>query len=482
VRLVLPKLQTPPRYAVPLPAGATHSYGALAEAWAVEHVGLQLLTWQRYALRYALACDRAGVPAWRHVVLSTARQNGKTTLVRALLDWSLMLPGPLWQTVIGLAYDRRQAARIYHDVLVDVEGLGAYVTMYNGIRGPAGTYYDVASREARNNLRGLSVDLAVFDEVATHATTDVFDALLPTMATRPTALLVGLSTAGSEHSVLLRDWYDTGVRAAAGGIPIPGYGMLWWAAPEGASPDDPAAIAAANPSLRELLQPRALAYERARLGDGAWARERLNLWTVSEESIIPGPYWHARTDPLAPHPGVGERVAIAIDTGHGWQRASIVVAHVSPPSGLPHVRLATSLEAPSDTAALSPSTVVAALRLLVAEHNPERIVYDAGAPIAAALESAAIDGDWPVVGLTSRQMAGAAANLEAHVLSGDMSHDGSLLFAQQLAGAGRMKVGDGWKFSRRASVTAIDAIVSASMALYALTRPGEVVPTGPFIG
>ena len=90
--------------------------------------------------------------------------------------------------MIGLAYDRRQAARIYHDVLVDVEGLGAYVTMYNGIRGPAGTYYDVASREARNNLRGLSVDLAVFDEVATHATTDVFDALLPTMATRPTAL------------------------------------------------------------------------------------------------------------------------------------------------------------------------------------------------------------------------------------------------------------------------------------------------------
>ena len=94
--------------------------------------------------------------------------------------------------------------------------------------------------------------------------------------------------------------------------------------------------------------------------------------------------------------------------------------------------------------------MVAALRLLVAAVRPERIVYDAGAPIAAALESAAIDGDWPVVGLASRQMAGAAANLEAHVLSGDMCHDGSLLFAQQLAGAGRMKVGDGWKFSRRA--------------------------------
>jgi len=482
VRLVLPKLAIPPRYAVPLPADATHSFGPLVERWAVEKVGLQLLGWQRYALRYALACDRSGTGAWKHVVVSTARQNGKSTLVRALLDWSLMLEGPLWQTVIGLAYDRRQAARIYHDVLVDVEGLGAYVTMYNGIRGPAGTYYDVASREARNNLRGLSVDLAVFDEVATHTSTDVFDALLPTMATRHSALLVGLSTAGSQHSVLLRDWYDTGVRAAAGGIPIPGYGMLWWAAPEGASPDDPAAIAAANPSLRELLQPRALAYERARLGDGAWARERLNLWTVSEESIIPGPYWHARTDPLAPHPGVGERVAIAIDTGHGWQRASIVVAHVSARSGLPHVRLQVSLEAPSDTAALSPSTVVAALRLLVEQLNPERIVYDAGAPIAAALESAAVEADWPVVGLTARQMAGAAANLEAHVLSGDMSHDGSLLFAQQLAGAGRMKAGDGWKFSRRASVTAIDAIVSASMALYALTRPGEVVPTGPFIG
>jgi hypothetical protein len=482
VRLVLPKLKVPPRYAVPLPADATHSYGALAEAWAVEKVGLQLLTWQRYALRYALACDRTGVPAWRHVVLSTARQNGKSTLVRALLDWSLMLPGPLWQTVIGLAYDRRQAARIYHDVLVDVEGLGAYVTMYNGIRGPAGTYYDVASREARNNLRGLSVDLAVFDEVATHATTDVFDALLPTMATRPTALLVGLSTAGSEHSVLLRDWYDTGVRAAAGAIPIPGYGMLWWAAPEGAAPDDPAAIAAANPSLRELLQPRALAYERARLGDGAWARERLNQWTVSEESIIPAAYWHARTDALVPHPGAGERVALALDTGHGWQRASIVVAHVSGQSGLPHVRRHVELVSPSDSAALSPSTVVAALRLAVEEFKPERIVYDAAAPIAAALESVAIEADWPVVGLTARQMAGAAANLEAHVLSGDMSHDGSLLFAQQLAGAGRMKAGDGWRFSRRASVTAIDAIVSASMALYALTRPGEVVPTGPFIG
>ena len=71
--------------------------------------------------------------------------------------------------------------------------------MYQGIRGPAGTYYDVASREARNNLRGLSVDLAVFDEVATHHTTDVFDALLPTMATRSHALLVGMSTAGQRE-------------------------------------------------------------------------------------------------------------------------------------------------------------------------------------------------------------------------------------------------------------------------------------------
>ena len=326
------------------------------------------------------------------------------------------------------------------------------------------------------------MDLAVFDEVATHHTTDVFDALLPTMATRSHALLVGMSTAGSENSVLLRDWYDTGVRAAAGGLSIPGYGMLWWAAPEGASPDDPKAIAAANPSLRELLQPRALAYERARLGEGAWARERLNLWTVSEESIIPGPYWHARTDPLAGLPAMGERVAIALDTGHGWQRASIVVAHVAAHSALPHVRLQASLEAPGDVAALRPGAVIAALRTLVEELKPERIVYDAAAPIAAALESVAVESDWPVVGLTARQMAGAAANLEAHVLSADMSHDGSLLFAQQLAGAGRMRVGDGWKFSRRASVTAIDAIVSASMALYALTRPGEVVPTGPFIG
>lgn len=485
VPLQLPSLSVRPRFETPLPEWATHSFGPLAENWAAEAVGLKLLPWQSHALAWALACSETGAMAHRHVLISTARQNGKTTLVRALLDWALMLPGPIWPTVIGLAYDRKQAARIYTDVLVDVEGLGAYVTLYQGIRGPAGTLYDVASREARSNLRGLSVDLACFDEVATHVNTDVFDALLPTMVTSARGLLVGLSTAGTERSVLLRDWYDTGLRAAAGGLGLPGFGMLWYAAPEGADPDDPAALAAANPSLDVLLTPAALAYERARLTDGAYLRERLNTWTVSEDAIIPAAYWHARTDAAVPFvfrekesPG---RVALALDTGHGWQRASIVAAFMSDTSGLPHLALVASLDAPGDRPALQPSVVLAELGALVAELRPERIVYDAASVLAPHVESVAAAADWPLVALTARQMTGAAANLEAHVLAGELTHDGSTVFAQQLAGAGRARSGDGWRFSRRASVTAIDAIVSASMALYALTRPAEVLPSGPFV-
>ena len=464
-----------PRYETPLPPWATHTFGPAVARWAKRAIGLTLLRWQIDALAWALACSPDGKLAHRHVLISTGRQNGKTSLARALLGFAVMAGMPSWLTAIGLAYDRRQAHRLYMAVLMDVEPLpGAYVSAYAGIRGPRGRTYDVASREARHNLRGSSIDLAVFDEASLQVTDDVWAALLPTMATRPDAMAVGLATAGTDRSVLLRAWYERGRAIVGGASPGDGFGMLWYGAGDDADPDDPKAIAAANPAMVDgLLRPDAIAYERAATTLDVWNRERLNRWTSAETAIIPAWAWQALARPEAEIPAAAGRIVLAVDAVASWQRATITVAGFLPESGLPHVAIADELVVGQDRTHVAPRDVIERLAEAIRVWQPAAIVFDGGAAIAPHLEGAAAVADWPLTALNRRQVAAASMHLEALVLGGDMTHAGDVVLAVHLAAAARSIVGDSWRLSRRQSTGHIDAIVAAALAVYALTRPAE---------
>ena len=86
--------------------------------------GYQLDTWQRKAINRALATDAEGILVHRSYLISTARQQGKTALVRALIAWALTAQeGPPWQSIAGVAYDRKQAKLPYRAVMQDLAPL-----------------------------------------------------------------------------------------------------------------------------------------------------------------------------------------------------------------------------------------------------------------------------------------------------------------------------------------------------------------------
>ena len=222
-----------PRWETALPRGFDYSWGPTVSAHASEYLRddtgrpLTLDPWQRRALNRALACDADGVLAHRLYLLSTGRQNGKTVVIRPLASWGLT-DSPLWRTIRGRAYDRQQARLVYDAVYADATRPRAplakrlWATRMRGIRGPGGRDYRVASKDAGNALRGHTVDLALWDEVLTQRDETVWATLLPAMSATRHPFAFGASTAGTERSILLRAWYERGVRICRG-LDSPGY-------------------------------------------------------------------------------------------------------------------------------------------------------------------------------------------------------------------------------------------------------------------
>lgn len=468
-----------PRWQTPLPTGATHSWGPIVARHASKAYGLDLLLWQRDVINQALACDPSGAIVHRLYTASSGRQNGKTALCRALIGWAMeALPMPLsWSTVMGVAYDRKQATRLYHSVAGDLAGRpGMAVTAYQGIRSADGRLYDVASRQARDNLRGVSIDLAVFDEVGLQRTTALWAALLPTIVTRPMPLILGISSAGDANSVLLREWFDRGQAVSEGRVPGDGFGMTWYAPDINASADDPDAWLAANPAMAEgLLGEQAIRLELASTLPSDFRRERLNLWADASTDWLPPALWRSLARPDARY-DLERPIVLAVDVVPSWERCTIVVAGYLQGLDIPHVAIAGEVDAIREGRdRLAPSDLLAVARTAVERWSPAMVVYDRAAGAAAHLEGAGAAG-WPVIPLDARKIAAASMAFEAHALGGELSHAGDDVMAMHLRASARSPLGDSWRLSRRQSAGHIDSIVAAAMALYALTRPEEVQP------
>ena len=265
--------------------------------------------------------------------------------VRCLIGWALTAAQlPEWQHIIGIAHDKTQARIPYRAVSEDLTPLarrygpaargGLNVTRYLGIR--SGMYglpreYHIGTREARNTLRGESVDLAPFDEVRTQIDMETWGALGPTMLARPEPLGFATSTAGNDRSVLLRQWFDRGVRIIDGAEPMADFGMTWYASSERYGPDDPRSWREANPAYAEGRLStdaiRALAMEFGGFDTALWRSEGLNLWTDAVDSWLPSGVWARQTVQDRPDRG---RVVFGIEATPSWNRCTVTVAWATP--------------------------------------------------------------------------------------------------------------------------------------------------------
>jgi len=479
-----------PRWETPLPAGVVGSWGPLVVAFARRELGIELDRWQVRAIARALAVDAAGRLVHREYLVSTGRQSGKTALVRALLGWALTTDvGPAWSLLYGIAYNRPQARIPYAAVLADLRPIerrvggeargGLALTRYLGIRSAMHGWrreYHVTSREARDALRGYSIDLAVFDEVRTQRDEETYAALKPTVSARPEPLIFEISSAGDERSVLLRSLWDRGRRIIDRAEPAEGFGMTWYAAGDADAPDDPRAWARSSPAYAEgRISDATIRDELRALTPSTFRRERLNLWADAADEWLPPGVW-ARQGGGAP--AIIGRVVVGVESDPGWQRASVAVAIDLPDAPL-WVGVAAELVAPSGST-VSPAELLAAVERVRTAYAPELVVWSRSAAVAAHLEQWATESDVHSLALTPSDLRKASELYRAELVGARLVHADDPVLAVQARRArpsGALDAG-AWYFSVRESRGSIDALRATVWAAWGALAPEATAPQG----
>ncbi len=483
-----------PRWQTPLPEGVAGSWGPDVEAYALRVLGIRLDRHQRKALNRALVYGANGRLLHSLYLYSTARQNGKTATVRSLIGWALTAARlPEWSRIVGIAYDKKQARIPYSAVAADLRPLaarygsvergGLNVTTYLGIR--SGMYglprsYDIGTREARNALRGESVDLAPFDEVRTQIDMETWAALGPTLLARPEALAFATSTAGNDRSVLLREWFDRGVRIIDGAEPPGAFGMTWYASSERYPADDPRSWREAAPALAEGRLSEAKVRELGETFGGpttaAFRSEILNLWGDAIDAWLPAGVWARQ---IVAEPPERRRVVFGVEAVPTWRRATVTVAWPTDDGAFVGIAGDDDAMRPREggTAAVSiaPSDLIALLDRLREPWQPAAVACYGQSAAWPHVEAWALEHDIPTVKLGARELKAASELFRSELMGGRLVHAPDELLARQVRDARPsrpIESGD-WYLSIRESAGEVDAIRAAAWAAWSAIAPLE---------
>ena len=414
------------------------------------------MPWQRYVLDVALELKPDGTPAYRTVVVTVPRQNGKTTLL-----WGLMLWWGLTfrdNVIIATAQTGIEAMDKWRDYVNAMEGSAlagriADVRRSNGsetLLWDTGTKHRVRAPTARAG-HGVTLDLGVIDEAWALRDEAVVQSMRPAMATRRHAQLWVVSTAGTLDSLLLRRHVELGRKAVADEL-SEGVAFFEWAAPEGADADDPRTWAAAMPALGHTITAETVALDRETMAPGEFERAYLNRWTDTSEAAIPTHHWMAVLDADAA-PGVPvwlgvdvtpERDAAAIVAG-GWYGERVACEVIDHRAGT--------------------DWLAARVTELCERHNVAGIVMDASGPAA----SVAPDLREAPILYTYRNMQHASAQLYDAIVYGAIAVRPHAGLSAAVRGAAKLGQGDLWRWGRKRSAADVCPLVAMTLA-YAQTR------------
>lgn len=293
-------------------------------------LGWHLHPWQSHVGDVSLEVHASGVPYYRTVGVSVARQNGKTLLLLVRIVMELLGRN---RTVAYTAQTRETARRKWEEMcraLVAVPSFARRVVHFHTNNGQEELLLDTGSRfvivtpNADRAGRALSIDLAIVDEAFAQRSMAVVGAIGGAMAARSHAQLWIVSNAGNRDSRLFRHYTETG-RAQ---IENPAAPMAWfeWAARDDADVLDRSAWHDANPSLDlpHGVVSTHLAEQALTIDRDQFAREYLNLWVDIDVLLgIDANTWQAcRADEIV----IGDRVSLSCDLTPERDRGALVAA------------------------------------------------------------------------------------------------------------------------------------------------------------
>jgi hypothetical protein len=306
-----------PRLATISPDGVG-SWGRVLGDMALELMGVELMDWQLLAADRMLGFDANDDLIHSSSLVSVARQNGKTTLIQALiLFWLIEMPKIRGkkQTVVSTAHRLDLACLLFDEVAPILEDkFGAEVMWSYGryqATMPDGSRWFV--KAAKPSIgHGMSIDLAVVDELFDVSELALDLGLAPAQRARRSPLLAMFSTAGTEASTAMIKRREAALRAIDEARPTPAL-FLEWSPPPDLDPMSDEAFGWGNPALGHTLRPETIRAEREGPDRGAYLRASLNLWITVSRGWIEHGRWaqlqHSGTIP----PGGVVAVEVSMD-------------------------------------------------------------------------------------------------------------------------------------------------------------------------
>lgn len=298
-------------------------------------IGQPLMPWQEHVATIGTELvrdDVAGmwVPAYRTVVITVARQNGKTMMV---LVWELdrCVAWGTPQTVIYTAQtgkDARQKLLNDQMPIVKRSPLDRLVDAYAKAKGEEAISFRSGSRigvepTTDHAGHGKTAGLVVLDELFKDTDSAREGALNPTQRTVPDAQALKLSTMGTDASIPWNRTVEAGRQAA---LEDKGHGIAFfeWSAPEDADSDDVDAWLMANPALGHTITMRTLRADRDDLDEPVFRRTVMNITDSSaDDRPIPAAVWARVQSPSASPSG---DLVLGVERAMDNSAAALVVA------------------------------------------------------------------------------------------------------------------------------------------------------------
>lgn len=424
--------------------------------------GLNLLPWQRLALRCAMGERGDGRWAAGEVGIVVPRQNGKGSIIEARELGGLFLLGERLITHTAHEFKTSQEAfRRIRSIIDGSDELTRRVKSIVKMPNPTvellnGNRLTFVARSGGSG-RGFSGDLVILDE-AYDLTVDQMDALIPTLTTAPDPQIWYTSSAGRAHSEVLASVRRRGVDGS------PKLAYMEWSIPE-PRPNDPPInltdlrlVAQANPSYPAFVSNDFLELERGALSYEGLLRERYGVWDAVGAGDGLREAWPELADRSASPPRPVGKVAFAVHSRFDRSSTAISVCGVRP-DGRVQVQVLDSR--PGVTWA------VARLAELRASWPTCAVVLDPRSAVGSLLPDLAEAGV-EVDEMTAHDVA------QAFGMFHDAAVDRSLVHLDQpelnsaLAAATRRPIGEAWTWDGRADVD-IEALVSATNALWGWT-------------
>jgi hypothetical protein len=422
------------------------------------------MPWQQLVADVGLEVREDGRLAYREIVISVPRQNGKTTLV---LAWEL--DRAFWwgrQLIIYSAQTGKDArTKLLDDQVPILDGspFAAAIRKVDRANGREAIIFRSGSRievvaDSESSGHGKTLGLGVIDEAFKDLDNRREQALKPAMRTVKNSQLIVASTMGTDRSLYLNRKVEGGRKIAEQDREDSRTCYFEWSAGDNDDIEDPETWARCTPALGYTIELETIAaeLEEAKATDsvGEFIRASLNRQTHSDERIIAEDVWlKVRKPHIEPEPYV-----FAVDCNPERSSASICVA---------------DREGRVELGAHEPGTGWLVPRVVeLARKYKAAVAVDIAGPAGTFAADIAREGV-PIVECSGRNLAHACSAFYDAVIEETVTVGGPSAIDVAVASAVRRNSGDAWVWDRKRPLADISPLVAATVALWAATNAPE---------